>query len=184
MHQIDHKSSFDASPVALLYDRYAHIILRVVSRFAQSQEDAHDLVLEVFIAAMESATWLNLSQEEQLAWLRRVAHNKGVDHYRRHTRYQSVSIDVGPSAPLLFEDDERMPEHITLRNEEHAMLRENISRLSELQQEIVHLRFGHGLRTKEIAQRLNKSDGLVRVLLSRAINYLRGMYRQQEGAQQ
>ncbi|WP_126554995.1 RNA polymerase sigma factor [Dictyobacter kobayashii] len=183
MHQIDNKSSFDASPVALLYDRYAYIILRIVSRFAQSQEDAHDLVLDVFIAAMEKPVWLNWPEAEQLAWLRRIAHNKGVDHYRHRVNHPAQSIDDEQFTPFLYEDDGRMPEHVVLRNEEHALLRENISKLSELQQEIVRLRFGHGLRSKEIAQRLNKSDNLVRVLLSRALNYLRGMYQQQEGEQ-
>ena len=183
MNQIQQTSSFDSSPVALLYDRYAPIILHAVARYAQSQEDAHDLVLEVFIAAMENQIWVDWPEGEQLAWLRRIAHNKSVDHYRRSTRYPSISLDAGPSAPVLYEDDERMPEHIVLRYEEHALLRENISKLSELQQEIVRLRFGHGLRSKEIALRLNKSDSLVRVLLSRAINYLRGMYQQQEGAE-
>jgi RNA polymerase sigma-70 factor (ECF subfamily) len=60
------------------------------------------------------------------------------------------------------------------------MLRVHLSHLTELQQDIVRLRFGHGLRSKEIAQILNTSDSSVRTLLSRALNLLRNMYLQQE----
>ncbi|MBO0795771.1 MAG: sigma-70 family RNA polymerase sigma factor, partial [Ktedonobacteraceae bacterium] len=70
---------------------------------------------------------------------------------------------------------------MALRNEDYAVLRAHLSHLSELQQEIVRLRFGHGLRLKEIAQQLNKSDNVIRVTLSRALNLLRTRYRQQEG---
>jgi len=179
MHHIHNKASFDDSPVALLYDRYAQTILHSVSRYTSSKEDADDLVLEVFLAIMENQVWMTWKEEEQVAWLRRIAHNKAVDHCRRTTRHPSVALESADHT--LYDNDERMPEHIALRNEDHAILRTYLSNLSELQQEIVRLRFGHNLRSKEIAQRLNKSDTLVRVLLSRALNLLRSMYQKQEG---
>ncbi|MBO0782696.1 MAG: sigma-70 family RNA polymerase sigma factor [Ktedonobacteraceae bacterium] len=179
MHQIDHEVAFADSAVANLYDRYAHIILTYISRYISLKEEADDLVLEVFIAAIENQVWINWSDGEQLAWLRRIAYNKTVDYYRRTTRYPSVELEK--AASLLFDDDDRMPERMALRNEDYAVLRAHLSHLSELQQEIVRLRFGHGLRLKEIAQQLNKSDNVIRVTLSRALNLLRIRYRQQEG---
>jgi DNA-directed RNA polymerase specialized sigma24 family protein len=44
----------------------------------------------------------------------------------------------------------------------------------------VLLRFREGLRPKEIALRLNKSDNVIRVTLARALNLLRRMYLQLE----
>jgi len=38
------------------------------------------------------------------------------------------------------------------------------------------LRFANGLRCTEIARRLNKSDGAIRMLLARALNILRDIY--------
>jgi RNA polymerase sigma factor (sigma-70 family) len=179
MYNRENKMPFDDSPLALLYDHYAHIILNTVSRYTQSQEDARDLVLEVFTAALENQIWNTWSEKEQLAWLCRIARNKGVDHYRRITRHPAISLEN--ISHLFYEDEQTMPENIVMLHEEHAQLRENLSNLSELQQEIVRLRFGHDLRSKEIALRLNKSDDLVRVLLSRALNHLRKMYIQQKG---
>ena len=179
MHQVHDGAASDNSSVAALYDRYAHIILNYIARYISSREDVDDVVLDVFLAAMENPVWIAWSDGEQLAWLRRIAYNKAVDYYRHTARHPSVALDH--IASTFYEDDEYMPEHVALRNEDYALLRIHLSNLSELQQEIVRLRFGHGLRLKEIAQRLNKSDGVIRVTLSRALNLLRHMYLRQEG---
>jgi RNA polymerase sigma factor (sigma-70 family) len=168
------------SSIELLYDRYAHIILTYLSRYISSREEVDDMVLDVFLAALENQVWLAWDDGEQLAWLRRVAYNKAVDYYRRTSRHPSVALER--LATTLYADDELMPEAIALRNEDYAVLRAHLSNLSELQQEIVRLRFGEGLRLKEIALCLNKSDGVIRVTLSRALNLLRRVYLQREGA--
>jgi DNA-directed RNA polymerase specialized sigma24 family protein len=45
------------------------------------------------------------------------------------------------------------------------------------------LRFGHDLRTKEIASKLQKSDGAIRSLLLRSLNLLRDLYHLREEGQ-
>jgi RNA polymerase sigma factor (sigma-70 family) len=179
MRQIHPGAAPDDSSIAALYDRYAHIILNYISRYITSKEDVDDMLLDVFLAALEKQVWITWSAGAQLAWLRRIAYTKAVDYYRRSTRHPSV--DLEQVASLLCEGDEFMPEHIALRNEAFTLLRVHLSNLSELQQEIVRLRFYDGLRLKEIAQRLNKSESAIRVTLSRALNILRRMYLQREG---
>ncbi len=170
----------DDSPVAVLYQRHAHTILHYIHRYISIKEDADDLVLEVFMAALDNQVWATWEDEEQLAWLRRIAHNKVVDHLRRVTRRPSVMLDE--ALDQLFADEYSSPEQVVLRNEDHVQLRAHLVKLTALQQEIVRLRFAHDLRTKEIAQIVNTSDNVVRVLLSRSLNFLRSVYKQQEGA--
>jgi RNA polymerase sigma factor (sigma-70 family) len=179
MRQMHSGAALDASSIAALYDRYAHIILNYISRYISSREDVDDIVMDVFLAAMENQVWITWSNGEQLAWLRRVAHNKAIDYCRRTTRRPSVDLEHASS--LLSEDDGYMPEQVALRNEDYALLRVHLSHLSELQQQIVLLRFREDLRPKEIALRLNKSDNVIRVTLARALNLLRRMYLQLEG---
>ena len=78
----------------------------------------------------------------------------------------------------MFDDEQHAPEQMALRDEESRQLCEHVSRLTEVQQQVLHLRFATGLRATEIAQRLNKSDAAVRALLSRALNVLRDIYEQ------
>jgi RNA polymerase sigma factor (sigma-70 family) len=178
MEMIHPEGPVDAPPMARLYDCYAHRILAYVSRFALSEQDADDLVLEVLLAAMEKPVWITWSEGEQLAWLQRIAHNKAVDHYRRATRHPSLPLDH--IATLLYAEEGSTPEAVALRHEDARQLRAHLSQLSELQQEILHLRFGHDLRSKEIARRLHTSDATVRVSLSRALEHLRRIYHSQK----
>lgn len=173
MRQTKTEMLSDNSSITALYDRNAYILLNYVSRYISSKEDVNDIVLDVFISAMENQVWMAWSDGEQLAWLRRISYNKVVDYYRRLSRHPLVGLEAATS---LYEDDEYSPEHILLRNEDYNILHVHLSNLSELQQEIVRLRFGHGLRLKEIARRLNKSEGVIRVTLSRALNLLRRKY--------
>jgi len=167
-------SPFDRSPVAELYRRYAQTILIYVRRHVSSQEDAEDVLLEVFISALESDILLELGEREQLAWLWRVAHNKFVDHHRRFARRPAVPLEE--AAETLCDDEDLAPELVALRHEEHALLRERLKNLSEQQQEVLRLRFANGLRCAEIAKLMNKNEGAVRTLLSRALNLLRSIY--------
>ncbi len=178
MRQIHAEEADDDSVIAALYDRYALIILNYLSRYISCREDVDDMVLDVFLAAMENRVWMTWSDGEQLAWLRRIAYNKAVDYYRRTSHHPSVALEH--VASMLCDNDEYMPEHVAVRNEDYALLRVHLSNLSEVQQEIVRLRFGYGLRSKEIAQRLNKSDSVIRVTLSRTLNLLRRQYLRQE----
>src|SRR5215472_11450579 len=106
---------------AALYDRYAHVIFAYVRMHLPSREDAEDLTLEVFLAALERDNLSELAEEEKLAWLRRVAHNKLVDSYRRSARRSMVVLDE--VAETLYDDEEQAPEKVAQLNEEYTHLR-------------------------------------------------------------
>jgi RNA polymerase sigma-70 factor (ECF subfamily) len=179
MYQRQSEGAFDDSPVAVLYQRYAQFILHYIHRYVASREDADDLVLEVFIAMLDNQVWIEWSDEKQLAWLRGIAHNKAVDHLRHTARRPSIVLD--DALDILYEDENRAPEQVALRHEDSVQLRMHLAKLSTLQQEILQLRFAYDMRTKEIAQVLNRSDDVIRVLLSRSLNLLRRLYNRQEG---
>jgi RNA polymerase sigma-70 factor (ECF subfamily) len=180
MHQRE-RQVLDASLVEKLYQKYAHAILRYIHRYIFSKEDADDLLVEVFLAAIESPTLLKLDIEEQFAWLLRVARNKVVDYQRRVTKYPAVALDEMQDSP--FDADPITPEEAVVEREEVELLRIHLSALPELQQQVLRLRFGDGLRTKEIASRLHKSDGAIRSLLLRSLNLLRNLYAAHEERQ-
>ena len=174
---------YDDAALAELYQRHVYALLSFIRSYVSTHEVAEDVLLEVFIAALEHDSLATVSDGEQLAWLRRVAQNKCADVYRRAQRQRIVSLES--VAETLYEDEERAPEQVVLRSEEHAQLRTHLAHLPEEQQAALRLRFAEGLRCEEIARRLNKSEGAVRMLLSRTLNLLRGIYEKQEkGAKQ
>lgn len=175
--QRDRPGHDDAS-FADLYQRHAFVLLNYIRRHTLTREDAEDVLMEVFLAAYKHQALAGLSTGEQLGWLRRVAHNKCVDAYRRTQRQPAISLeDVNE---ILLEDEEQSPEQIALQSEEQAQLRVHLAHLSEQQQEILRLRFAQGMRSSEIARSTHKKEGTVRSLLARALNSLRGTYEKQE----
>jgi RNA polymerase sigma factor (sigma-70 family) len=168
----------DTRSNAALYDRYAHTIFAYIRLHTISREDAEDLTLEVFTAALEHNDLLRLPEKEQLTWLRRVARNKLVDSYRSANRHPSVQLDK--VAETIYDDERLSPEHVALRQEEYRRLHSAISALPGLQQQVLQLRFGNGLRFADIAILLNKREAAVRQLLSRTLTFLRTIYNQQQ----
>jgi RNA polymerase sigma factor (sigma-70 family) len=177
MHQ-GQRQVLDHSSVEGLYNKHARDIVRYIHRYIFSNEDVDDLLVEVFLAAIEYRTLPKLNTEEQFAWLQRVARNKIVDYQRKVTRYTTVALDEMVDSP--FDADPTTPEKAIVAQEETDLLRAHLSTLPNVQQQVLQLRFGEGLRTKEIASRLHKSDGAVRSLLLRSLNFLRERYNTQD----
>lgn len=180
MHIHMHKAQ-EESEIAYLYDTYAQGILTYVQMQVSSQEDAEDIVVEVFLAALENTKFHTLPERAQQLWLWRVAHNKIVDTYRRSKFRQSVAIEQ--VADNLFEDEIHGPEYAALRQEDCIALHAHLQSLPALQQEILRLRFGQELSCREIAATLGKQENAVRVTLSRGLNLLRGIYRRKREEQ-
>lgn len=176
MQEQDEYIMHNNSAETTLYERYGASIFAYVRLHALSREDAEDLTVEVFTAALERANLSRLSDKEQLTWLRKVAHNKLVDTYRHAYRHPSVALEK--VAETMYEDERLSPEYLTLRREEYRHLHHIISTLPALQQQILQLRYGHGLRFADIAILLNKREEAVRKLLSRTLSYLRTIYAQ------
>lgn len=177
--QQQHRTIQDESytSVAILYQRYSEVIFAYLRRHTASREDAEDVLVEVFVAALEYEHFSTMSEKEQLAWLWRVARNKAIDAYRRSKHRQS--LDLEQIADSTFDDDELAPEQVALREEEYAHLRTHLEGLSGAQQEVLRLRFTNDLRCAEIAARMGKREGAIRVMLSRTLNLLRGIYEKQ-----
>jgi RNA polymerase sigma factor (sigma-70 family) len=174
MSQSLHPAASDHSPYADLYQQHARDLFRWIRRQVFSREDAEDLLVEVFLAALESQVPLTLRTDEQRAWLQRVAQNKVIDYQRRAVKRPTVVLNEILDTP--FDITQSSPEQAALHAEELELLRARLARIPELQRTVLHLRFGRGLPTKEIALLLNKSDEAVRALLVRSLTSLRRLY--------
>jgi RNA polymerase sigma-70 factor (ECF subfamily) len=126
----------DEPGIATLYQQYAPAIFAYLLQHMRSEEDAEDILVEVFLAALENEQFPLLAEKAQLAWLWRVARNKMIDVYRRSVRRQSVTLEH--IAESINDDDGIDP---------------------------------------EIAAHMGKREGAVKVMLSRALNLLKNIYK-------
>ena len=159
-----------------LYDRHASIIFSYLARRLPSQQDAEDMMLDVFIAALNDDNLAGLTIEQQLAWLQRVAHNKVVDRYRHLTHITLVPLEQS----MEFVDDALTPEQAAERKEAYERLYSSLALLPPIQQQLIQLRFGKSLPFTEIAHILRQTEGSVRKLLVRTLRHLRTVYEEKE----
>lgn len=156
-----------------VYRRYSPQILAYLLRHVPSHQDAEDLLLDVFLAVLEKLPALNIDERRLAAYIQTVARNKMVDYYRQRGHHQFVSLEE--AVETAYEPEELAPEQLALAHEQYAKLHQAVSALPEPQQTILRLRFGHNLRCGEIATRLSKSEGAVRMMLSRTLRLLRSL---------
>lgn len=164
----------DTTQVAALYQRCAPALLAYLVQHMPSEQDAEDILVEVFLAALENGAFACLPEKAQFAWLWSVARNKTVDVYRRTARHRSVTLEA--VAEQVVEYDDLDPEHFVLQQEEYNTLQTHLQGLTVLQQRVLQLRFRQNMRCSEIAAHLGKKEGAIKVMLSRTLNALRNLY--------
>lgn len=157
-----------------LFDCFGKVVYAYIRQHIHSREEAKDLLLDVFIAALNYENLRALSSNEQLIWLRRVAHNKIVDSYRHAHRHPVVMLD--DVTEILFEDESRSPEQLALQQEMRDRLRSLVKQLPITQQQILQWRYGDELRFAEIAILLKKREETVRQMCSRTLVRLRKLF--------
>src|SRR5262249_34869627 len=155
--------------------RYAATILASLAQRLSNQQDAEDVLLEVFLAAITSKTLAQLSEDQQLVWLRKVARYKVIDRYRH-----AAVLAFAPLEDLAEQEDgDPTPEQHALQQEQYAQLQRALRHLSARQQQLLQWRYGGGLRLVEIAGLLQRPEGTVRTWLARTLRQVRTLYEQE-----
>ena len=160
----------------ILYRRHAPAILAYLCQQVASRQDAEDLLVEVFMAGHNHVALSTLSEERQLAWLRRVARNKVIDCYRH-----AALLTMLPLEQIVeTEDGALTPEQRAIQQENYRRLYAALAQLAPVQQQLIRLRYGNGLRLVAIAELLEKPEGSVRKMLARTLRQLRAIYEKTE----
>lgn len=160
-----------------LFEQHSEKLFAYLRQHTPSREDAEDILVDTFMAALSEAKFARLPAPAQVAWLWRVAHNKVVDAFRKATVRRSLPLELADE--ILCEEEGRDPERAALRQDEEREIQDLLQTLPELQQEVLRLRFGYDLHCGEIATILGKREDAVRAMLSRSMNTLRRLYTQQ-----
>ena len=157
-----------------IYRRYAPEIFDYLLRHTPSYQDAEDLLLEVFLAVLEKLPTLGKDEQVLGAYIQGVARHKMADYYRKHGNTQQLPLEE--IIETTYAADETSPEHLVLAQEKYARLHRAVSMLPTLYQVTLRLHYSHGLRIREVAMHLAKSESSVRMTLSRALKKLRKLY--------
>jgi RNA polymerase sigma-70 factor (ECF subfamily) len=148
----------DRSALAFLYVRYATEVEQYVASIVGDQHEAEDITQDVFLKLMRVIGSYTQRGVPFVGWLRRVARNAAVDHLR--------SRRLVPVGEVRDTDGTREQSG----SERVRELRYALERLPHAQREVLVLRHLAGLRPREIARVLDKTEAAVHGLHHRGRN--------------
>lgn len=148
--------------------------------------DLDDLVQEVCTAAVTGLPTAELNAGDPFGWIQELARRRVVDAHRFYFKAQrrdagkerslqgafSGDASSGGGLEALLAASMTSPSAAFSNDVRMARMKEAIDGMSEEQQQVVRMRYVEGLPTKQIAEKLGKTDVSVRVLLSRSLKKL------------
>ena len=144
--------------------------------------EPQDVLQELAVKSLRELPQADLSTRDPFSWLCHLAEQCIVDDHRHFAagkrdsgREVPGNVRVGDGSQdlvALLAASLTTPSMAVVRNERQRRLMEVMATFSPEHQEALRLRYGEGLPTKEVAERLGKTDVATRVLLSRLVQQL------------
>lgn len=164
-------------------------IERRMSPGLRQRLDPDDIVQEVSLAAVRqpgAAEPAPGHERDAYGWLCHVAEQRIIDAHRRHfgaaKRDAAREVSIDAAVPAIGDEPANLaamiavtmttPSQALSRDARESRLQRAIADLPPEQREAVRLRYVESLSTRQIAERLGKSDVAVRVMLSRTVQRL------------
>ena len=149
----------------------------------QKKIELDDILQEVTVDALKSVDKVDFRNHDPMNWLFQLCERKIIDTHRRFfAKKRDASREAaivegsqgGGLADLLIASM-TTPSQAFSRDQKQLKMLAALDTLPDEQKEALRLRYLVGLPSKEIAERLGKSDGAVRVMLSRGITRLQNL---------
>lgn len=147
--------------------KYRQKIYNLLYQRVRDPEIAKDLSQEVFLKAFQGLP--RFKQDSTFySWLYRIASNCGVDYLRKQKRRKVLMFGELPSdADNMLRMAQVYPSPAEMMENEELgqIIRKAVRQLSRAERRVFKMRYQQELPIKEIAVRLNKSEGTVKVQL-------------------
>jgi RNA polymerase sigma factor (sigma-70 family) len=150
-------------------------LLGFMQAMLDDQDEAEEVVLEVFSAAWDSIGSAGESHDALLPWLLRIARNRAIDRLRRRKRWRLKAaraeaygeLPAGRVPDAGFDESARPGWHV------HESVHAALGALPPEQGDAVRLAYFRGLTHSEIARELGIPMGTVKTRLRLAFDKLR-----------
>ena len=166
----------DPANFHVLYDKYFNSIFGYVYRRLGDYELSRDITAETFLKAYKKIDWFEWRKVPLSSWLYKIASNE-INQYFRNKKYLPVCLDE-INLPLAvyepgIETEKAALEALLKEHEQFRAIQQELLSLDVKYQEVIALRFFESRSIAEIALILNKKEGTVKSLVSRAISLMR-----------
>lgn len=172
IQQIVHR---DQNALSLLYDCYAHVLYSLAFRILGTQEEAEEVVLDVFSQVWQNAQQYQAERGSVDAWLFLLTRSRALDRLRamqRQTKVVQASISIAHVGSLSANST---PEEHLLISERRDHIGAALQQLPFEQRQALELAYFRGLTYSEIGAETGKTLGTVKTRLRLGLNKLRSL---------
>jgi RNA polymerase sigma-70 factor (ECF subfamily) len=153
----------DPAKFGELYERYFERVYAFIASRVRDRAAAEDVTAEVFHKALAALPAFQFRGTPFATWLLRIAANALTDRYRRGAHEMALAAD--PPEPSIEPEAEQ--------SDRRADLFRFVNDLPADQRRVIIERFVEERSIREIALRLNRTEGAVKQLQLRALQNLR-----------
>ena len=161
----------DRKAQKLLYQHFYSFAMTVALRYARDEMDAADIMSHAFVKIFRSIKSYDSSKGSLHAWIKKIVVNEGLDHIKARKRFsENVEIETVPEPEIKNEVLEQM---------EAGAIMKLVQRLPPATHAVFVSYALDGYTHREIAERLNISEGTSKWHLSEARKFLQKQLMQQ-----
>ncbi len=170
------RAKTDSEAFGILYECYVNKIYNYIYYRVGNQHDAEDLTARTFHRALNHIERYVNQGAPFSAWLYRIAHNLVANWHRDQSRRKLISLE---DIKLIIQRRDG-PDQMAEQREEKDQLLAIIQRLPSERQQLLILKFAHGLSNAEIGQVMGRSEGAIKSLYHRTLLSLRETFEAEE----
>ena len=162
-----------------MYEDYQAVLCYVAKRSGMPSDEIEDVIQETYISYYQKYR-LDWPEKQKKAMLIKIVKHKCIDHYRKNSHYESVSMDD----TVNFDETELITKYMMgdsldaiVRNETYQEVRNCIMEMKKDWRDVAILYFVEERQIKEICDILSLSPTVCRSRISRARKYLKELLR-------
>ena len=161
----------DSDALSDLYRQFSSLVLGLSRRVLKSQEEAEDVLQEVFVQVWNQAERYDPARSSVSTWLSLITRSRSIDRLRSRRVQERTAQSSAEENP----QEDTSPEGMgnVLEDERRGRLREALAELPDEQREVLELAFFRGMTQTEIAAATDTPLGTVKTRTLLAMRKMR-----------
>ena len=170
------RNKMDSELLESIYRQHYKNVYNYIGFRINNHFDSEELASSVFENAIRKFHTYKPDASPIEAWLIGIAKNVVSDYFRSKKRRVFVPLDNILELVSL----NRQPEEVVVVNEENKALIQAMTKLKDLERQVLSMKFATDLKNNEIAKILNVSDSNVGVIIHRAVKKLKRILEEED----
>ncbi len=161
----------NANAFRYLVSKYQRLVLHIVGRVSQQQEDVEDICQEVFVKVFQKLGKFR-GDSKLSTWIATIAYNTSITHFRKKSRHNESSYDEMPGLIVGKREKKLLPDIVEEKEVKQYLLR-LIEELPVHYRTVLTLFHLEEFSYKEIEEITKMPEGTIKSYLSRARKLLK-----------